>query len=174
MNHRPFEDWLLDDQPLTTQQHRELQQHLRTCTSCSAIAESNLALHSARWIAAPTGFTQRHVLRIERWKADQRRRQAVGTLILVFGGLAILGVLIGPTVMDVLNSPAGWITTVASYVVAMLAAARMLGALSNILLRDLPRFVSPGSWLGLAAMGTALAAIWTITMRRLARAPQGV
>ncbi len=32
MNHRPFEDWLLDDQPLTPEQKRDLQSHLRTCT----------------------------------------------------------------------------------------------------------------------------------------------
>ena len=30
MNHRPFEDWLLEDQHLASDQERELQAHLRT------------------------------------------------------------------------------------------------------------------------------------------------
>jgi hypothetical protein len=51
MNHRPFEDWLLDDQPLNPSQKRELDTHLRACKVCSGIAESNLALRSARVIA---------------------------------------------------------------------------------------------------------------------------
>lgn len=38
MDHRPFEDWLLYDEPLTSVQKSELQAHLRSCTSCAAIA----------------------------------------------------------------------------------------------------------------------------------------
>jgi anti-sigma factor RsiW len=52
MKHRPFEDWLLDDQPLDPTQKRELNAHLRACNACRAIAESNLALRSARVVAA--------------------------------------------------------------------------------------------------------------------------
>ena len=48
MNHRPFEDWLLEDQRLTSDEERELQAHLRVCTSCAAIAEfeSGTAFHT--------------------------------------------------------------------------------------------------------------------------------
>ncbi len=31
MNHRPFEDWLLAEEPLTTDQKADLQEHLNTC-----------------------------------------------------------------------------------------------------------------------------------------------
>ena len=64
MNHRPFEDWLLEDQPLTSDQERDLQAHLRTCTSCSAIAESNFALHSTHMVRPAEGFAARFQLRL--------------------------------------------------------------------------------------------------------------
>ena len=54
MNYLPFEDWLLEDQHLTSDQEHELQSHLRVCASCAAIAELNLALHSTL-----TNFTGR-------------------------------------------------------------------------------------------------------------------
>ncbi len=33
MNHRPFEDWLLNNQPLTPTEKRDLDSHLRTLYS---------------------------------------------------------------------------------------------------------------------------------------------
>ena len=48
MNHQPFENWLLDEEPLTAQQQRDLQNHLRDCTICSGLADFQLALHTAR------------------------------------------------------------------------------------------------------------------------------
>ena len=64
MNYRPFEDWLLEDQHLTSDQERELQAHLRVCTSCAAIAESNLALHSTRMVSPAEGFVSRFEMRL--------------------------------------------------------------------------------------------------------------
>ena len=58
MNHRPFEDWLLDNAALTPDQKRQLQTHLQTCSSCTAIAEVNLALKSVR-LAEPAVLSER-------------------------------------------------------------------------------------------------------------------
>ena len=86
MNHRPFEDWLLDEQPLTPEQKRDLQSHLRLCTSCSAIAESNLAIHTTQMVSPAPGFTDRFKARLVRRRSEQKWRQIVGTLVLVLGG----------------------------------------------------------------------------------------
>ena len=56
MNHQPFENWLLDEEPLTSQQQRDLQNHLRGCTSCSGIADSNLALHTTHMAVPAAGL----------------------------------------------------------------------------------------------------------------------
>ncbi len=56
MNHQPFENWLLDEEPLTAQQQRDLQNHLRDCTICSGLADSNLALHTAAHARSGVGL----------------------------------------------------------------------------------------------------------------------
>ena len=105
MNHQPFENWLLDDEPLTNPQKRELQIHVRDCTSCAAIADSNLALHATRGVAPVPGFTDRFRPRLAAWRREQRRRQILGTVVLVLGGVALLYVSAGPMIAEAARSP---------------------------------------------------------------------
>ncbi len=174
MNHRPFEDWLLDDQPLTPQQARDLQAHVRNCSSCAAIAESNLALHATRRVAPSVGFTDRFRTRLERRRAEQRWRQVIGTLILVLGGLGLLYWFGAPFVQEVLYSPATWIAAGVAYFVFFLTSLQVLSEAMTIILQVLPAFISPAGWMGLTLAAGGLAFLWVVSIRRAARAPQGV
>jgi hypothetical protein len=174
MNHQPFEDWLLDDEPLTVQQRRELERHLRDCTSCSDIAESNLALHASRRIAPKAGFPERFEMRLQDWRQREARNQVVGTLILVVGGLTLLVAFTGPAILDALSSPATWITAATTYLVFVLTSAHLAGEIGGILFRALSGLISPASWfVAVLVSGGALTA-WRLSMQRLARSPQGV
>ncbi len=173
MNHRPFEDWLLDDQPLTPQQARDLQAQVRSCASCAAIAESNLALHVTRRVGPAAGFTDRFRVRLAKRRTEQRWRQVIGTLILVLGGLGLLYWLAGPVVQDLLRSPASWITAGVGYFLFILTSLQVLSEATAILLRVLPSFISPTGWLGLTLSTAGLGFLWTVSIRRVARAPQG-
>ncbi len=51
MNHQPFEDWLLNDKPMTQQQKHELDIHIRTCAYCAALAETGIALKSVKKVS---------------------------------------------------------------------------------------------------------------------------
>jgi hypothetical protein len=174
MNHRPFEDWLLEDRPLSGQEQRELQLHLRTCRSCAAIAESNLALHSTHWASPPPGFADRFNRRLASWRARQRWYQLFGTLVLVIGGLAILYAVMESVVQQALQSPADWITAATVYLVFAVESLQVLNEVGRILLRDLPGFVSPESWLVMSVGGTGLALAAAVSVRHLIRARQGV
>ncbi|MFH1908260.1 MAG: hypothetical protein ABIL11_12905, partial [Chloroflexota bacterium] len=90
MNHRPFEDWMLEDQTMTAEQKRELQAHLRMCTRCTALAEVNLALGSARLVAPASGFVDRFQARLEAQRQAQRKRNFWGFLILVISVMTVL------------------------------------------------------------------------------------
>lgn len=173
MNHQPFEEWLLDDVPLTIQQERDLQVHLRSCTTCAAIANSNLALRSKRLIAPMPGFTDRFRPRLAAWRRQQLRRQAVGTIILVLAGLALLYGLSGPAMLSAVRSPAQWLMDVTAQLLALLTFLSVLGRVAGVLLRDLPGLAPPAVWLVVVIVACGLAALWITTMRRLARAPQG-
>lgn len=174
MNHRPFEDWLLEDQQLTPQQARDLQAHVRTCTSCAAIAETNLALHATRLVAPAAGFSERFQVRLERRRREQRWRQVIGTVLLVLGGLGLSYWLAGPIIMQALRSPAELLTVGVGYFLFILTSLQVLGEVSAILLRVLPSFISPAGWFVLTMIVAGLGFLWTITIQRAARAPQGV
>jgi hypothetical protein len=174
MNHRPFEDWLLDDQPLTTQQKRELQAHMRICDTCTALAESNLALRSAHLISPTPGFTARWQERLVTARRTQRRRMTIGMLVFSLGGLVLLGLLTGPTLISLIGSPAEWI---AALVQALLYGYTLLAAMleaSSVLFRVLPNFIPPFLWLVLLSALSGLGLLGSVSVWRLTRIPQGV
>ncbi len=174
MNHRPFEDWLLDDQPLTPGQTRELQAHLRICTSCAALAESNLALESVRLVAPAEGFALRFQERLAESRKTAHLRQAIGALVLVIGGLGFLYGLLSPMLFEILGSPAEWITTVVAYLLYAIATVRVWTEVFMILFGVLPDFISPfGLLIGLSMIGS-LSLLWTLSLWRFSRLPQGV
>jgi hypothetical protein len=174
MNHRPFEDWLLEDQPLTPEQKRELQSHLRTCEACAAIAESNLALHSVRMVSPAVGFTERFQKRLAEQRKAARIRQIIGALVLVIGGLGLIFFLFGPLIQDAMSSPAAWITTAVGYFLFVLTSIQTLSEVGFILMRVIPTFISPFGWLVLLSLFGGFGLLWTISITRFARMPQGV
>lgn len=174
MNHQPFENWLSEDQPLTPEQKHELQSHLRTCAACAAIAESNLALHSVRMVSPAAGFADRFQARLAEQRKAARIRQIIGTLIFVIGGLGLIYWLVGPLVQEALRSPAEWITTAVGYFLFVLTSIQTLSEVSLILMRVIPTFISPLGWLVLISIFGGLGLIWTVSITRFARLPQGV
>ncbi len=174
MNHRPFEDWLLDDEPLTVQQQRDLEAHVRSCSTCAAIAESNLALHAARLVGPADGFADRFRVRLEKRRKEQRWRQVIGTLVLVVGGALLVYLLAGPFLLQVLQTPATFITAGIDYVVFLFTFLHVFSEASAIILRVLPKFISPAGWVGLTIAAAGLGLLWTVSIQRVARAPQGV
>lgn len=174
MNHQPFEDWLLDDDSLTIQQQRELQLHLRSCTSCSAIAASNLALHTRQLAIPQPGFTNRFRPRLAAWQKEQLRRQAMGTIVLVGAGLILLYAVAGPAMLAAVRSPAAWVRDVTVYVLSLFTLASVAGQVGSMVLRNLSSLIPPQAgwavWIG----GFGLGVLWTFSMRRRLRPPQGV
>jgi hypothetical protein len=174
MNHRPFEDWLLDDQPLNPIQKRELDAHLRTCKVCSAIAESNLALRSARLVQPAPGFSARFQERLVLARQAQRRRTFLGTLFFSVGGLLLLAFLIGPFLVSVIGSPAEWIYELIQAVLFIYTTTLAVAEAGSVLFHVLPGFVPPFVWLILFSSVSGFALLWSVSIWRLVRRPQGV
>jgi hypothetical protein len=174
MNHRPFEDWLLEDLPLSPEQNRELQSHLRVCDSCGAIAESNLALRSARVLSPAPGFTARWQERLVAEHRTQQQRLIAGMLSFSLSGLFLLALLTGPLLRLLIGSPAVWISTL---VQALLFSYTMLTAVVEagvIFFRVVPSFVPPFVWLVLLSAISGLGLLGSVSIWRLTRLPQGV
>lgn len=174
MKHRPFEDWLLDDQPLDPTQKRELDAHMRTCNACCAIAESNLALRSARVIAPAPGFTARWQERLVLARRAQRRRTLLGTLFFSLGGLLLLALLAGPTLVSLIGSPAEWISAMVHAALFIYTTILAVAGAGSVIFRVLPGFMPPFVWLVLLSTLSGLGLLWSVSIWRLMRRPQGV
>jgi len=173
MNHRPFEDWLLEDQPLDPTQKRELNAHLRNCNACRAIAESNLALRSARVVSPAPGFSARWQERLVLARRAQRRKTLLGTLFFSLGGLLLLVLLAGPILVSLIGSPAEWISALVHVLLFLYTTTLAVSEAGSIILRVLPDFLPPFVWLVLLSTLSGLGLLWSVSIWRLMRRPQG-
>jgi len=174
MNHRPFEDWMLDNQDLTPENKRDLQSHLRTCTQCASLAEVNLALASARVVAPAAGFADRFKVRLAAQRHAQRKRNFWGFLILVISVMTVLAWLAWPILKVVLDSPVNFLSTWLSYLLSLWFWLQALGQAGSVLLRVIPTFVPPYVWALAAFALTGWSLLWVLSIWKLAKIPQGV
>src|SRR5258706_12521295 len=116
MNHQPFEEWLLNDKPLTPTEKRELDAHLRTCKHCTALTETGFALRSARVVKPAAGFALRFQQRLAMQKIVERRRRLRGLIALILTGVGLLSWFAAPYLYVLISSPVQWLTVAVCYV----------------------------------------------------------
>jgi hypothetical protein len=175
MNHQPFEEWLLNDEtPLTAEQKRELDLHVRSCVSCSALLETGMILHSVKVVAPADGFTARFQARLaERRLADHRRR-IWGAILFLIGGLSFLLWLAGPAILRFLSSPEVWIASFVEWGIFLITTFQAMSQAGEVLLKVVPGFVPPFAWMIIVSAFAGISLLWSISIWRFTRVPQGV
>jgi predicted anti-sigma-YlaC factor YlaD len=115
MNHLPFKEWLLSDEPLTSEQNQAFQEHLRGCVECrqsqAAWGEVNNLFQRTVQVKPSAGFTDRWQSRLA---ARQARRQRIQLGIALAGGILLtlaLLILLGSQLSGVLQSPTQFLLT---------------------------------------------------------------
>jgi hypothetical protein len=174
MNHQPFENWLLDNQPLTLEEKRGLQSHLQDCAHCTALAEVNLELRSVKMAAPAAGFTARFQQRLKGYRLREQRNRLVGVSILAFGGLGLTAWFVGPYVLGFLGSPAEWISAMVGFLLSLISMADAIGDIGSILLRVLPDFIPPFAWLVFVSALSGFGLLWAVSIWRFSRFSRGV
>ena len=174
MNHRPFEDWLLDDIPMTTEQKRDLDAHLRTCAHCTALAKTGAVLKSARKVSPPSGFTVRFQARLAAQKLAERRRKLWGSIIFTLGGLALLTWLALPYLATFFSSPAMWISTLVQWGLFLVTTLQAMAQAGSVLLNVIPGFLPPFVWMVMLSAFAGISLLWSVSIWRFSRVPQGV
>jgi hypothetical protein len=174
MNHQPFEDWLLNDMPITHEQKRELDLHIRSCSHCSALAETGLALRSVKKVAPQPGFANRFQVRLVQRKLVERRRRIWGAVLFTFGGLAMLMWILSPFLVSFISAPATWISVFVGWGVFIVTTLRALTEAGSVFLRIIPDLLSPLAWMVLFSAFAGVSLLWSVSIWRFIRVPRGV
>jgi hypothetical protein len=173
MNHRPFEDWLLAEEPLTSEQKADLQAHLRTCPSCMALAEVNVALRVTKPVAPTPGFNTRFQSRLAARRSAQRRRNFWGIFILVASAVGLLLWLTLPYLFWAFQSPMEvfitWITTLSFIFTSLLA----YGKAGSVILRVASDFIPAYIWVAVFALTGLFGLLWVASIRKFANLTEG-
>jgi len=174
MNHQPFETWLLDDKVLTAAEKRELDSHLRNCKTCSALAETGLALRSSRVLTPKTGFSMRFQQRLAAQKLAERRRRLWGMVVFVFSGVGFASWVLTPAITSLTSSPVEWLITAASFFLYLFSSLQAIGDMFSVMARILPSFLPPYAWMVIVSGLAGVGLLWTVSIWRLSRQTQGV
>src|SRR6185436_9448712 len=174
VNHLPFEEWLLNETAVTPEQKRDLDLHLRSCAYCSALLETGRMLNNAKTTAPAAGFTARFQVRLAERKIADQRRKLWRAFLFTLGGLALLMWLAGPYVASFFASPATWISVLVGWLVFLGTTLFALFDAGLVILSVIPNFLPPFAWMVLLSMIAGVTLLWTVSIWRLVRVPQGV
>ncbi len=173
MDHRPFEDWLMDNQALTPDEKQQLNSHLRTCTSCTALADVNLALKSVRMAEPEAGFVDRFQVRLAARKQAMRRRNFWGFVVLTLSTLGLSGWIAWPVLKELFQSPvnllASWMASLVSFWASLQAILRA----GMVLFKVVPGFVPVYIWTVILFAAGGWSLVWIVSLMKITRR-QGV
>jgi hypothetical protein len=174
MDHRPFEDWLLENQPLTPDQKHQLNTHLRTCSSCTALVEVNLALKSVRVAAPQAGFTSRFQVRLAARKHALRRRNFWGFVVLTLSVLGLFTWVSWPVLKDLVQSPVNLLVSWISSLVSFWASFQAIFRAGMVLFKVAPGFVPAYIWAVVLFAAGAWSLVWVFSLMKFTKGSQGV
>lgn len=174
MKHQPFEEWLLNETPLSRDQKRELDLHIRSCAYCSALLETGKVLRSVKPVAPADGFTARFQARLAERRLADRRRRVWGSVLFLLGGMLFLLWLAAPSLFSFIASPQVWIAGLVEWGIFIITTVQAMTQAGSVLLRVIPDFVPPFVWLILVSAFAGFSLIWSVSIWRFTRVPQGV
>jgi hypothetical protein len=174
MNHQPFEDWLLNDKLINPKQKLELDAHMRTCSYCSALAETGKALRLVKKVSPAAGFSARFQTRLALQKAAERRRRLWGAVLFTSGGLVMLMWLLWPYLASFLASPATWITSLIEWGVFLITTLWAMAQAGSVLFDVIPGFIPPFAWMVVISALAGIGLLWSVSIWRFVRVPRGV
>lgn len=169
MDHRPFEDWLLDNHPLNPDQKRQLDTHLRACPSCTRLAEVNLALRTARQAEPASGFTARFQVRLAAQKQAIRRRNFAGFLVLVLSVLGMLVWISWPVIKDLIQSPANLLASWLSSVITFWASVQTILRAGAVVFKVVPGFLPSYFWTIILFIAGGWSLAWVFSLMKFTK-----
>ena len=169
MSHQPFEQWILDDQSLSSDETELLADHLQQCSDCSRLQDQwkcvEQTLQNAPIMYAPEGFSVRWQQSFLARKAVQQKENRKRFIyFLIFGSFTSLLMYI--TLSIISGSP------IRSFIMLIKGGTQFAVRLSNInvfinsILSYLPPIFPILLWILLAFSLILMLALWGLTFWR--------
>jgi len=180
MNHQPFENWLLSEDPLPPENKRELDAHLQTCDQCRDLQEACFGVatlfQDVLELEPAPGFVERWSdrLAIEK-RLDQsvrHRWQSIIMLILIVNVIGGLVFLLGSQFLTTFDTPMALLLSGIYRLTSMVTIVNTVQNIFITLFRTIISVVPAGLWaiLGVGLIGSG--AIWFISITSLYELPR--
>lgn len=171
MNHQPYEDWLLSDEPLLPEQSRDLQTHLRMCDSCQQLFESwsevqNL-FNVAPSVQPKAGFSTRWLIRLEEEERKTKQRQSWMMLILTGGVALFILLLISINVFTSIDQPIQLLFLGTSKLTEILSALNAINEILSAFVELVSILIPPMWWIVIVAGISLLGLLWLYSLKQL-------
>ena len=173
MDHRPFENWLLENKPLSADEKRRLNSHLQTCPACTALAEVDLALKGARLSAPAEGFVDRFQVRLEARRIALRRRNAWGFFILTMSVLSLIAWLCWPVISIALRSPMNVLGSWLASLVTLWASLQAMFQAGSVVFKVVPNFIPAFVFPALLIVAAGWCLLWVFSLMKFTKFTQG-
>jgi hypothetical protein len=174
MDHRPFEDWLLENKDLTSNEKRQLNAHLQNCHSCTALAEVNLALKSVRQAAPAEGFTDRFQVRLAARKKALRLRNFWGFLVLSLSVVSLLVWVGWPVLIGMFQSPVNVLVSWLASLMSTWAAVQAMFHAGQTVFKVIPGFIPEYIWAAVLFAAFGWIVLWVFSLMKITKIPRGV
>lgn len=170
MNHQLFKELLLTEEPLTSEQTLELEEHIKECNNCQQLQAAWLEVHHLINITPEVdplpGFTSRWEERI-----IQQRKQAQKRLTwIVFGSIAssalFVTILMGLQVFELIRSPQQITLVFLSRFAALVSYLTVTKDYLNLFSMFLPEVSLPVIVITIGIM-TLFCVLWLATMKQI-------
>ncbi len=165
MDHQPFEEILLNDEPIAREENAALQAHLRVCPKCAALAQANFALNHVVMAAPAPGFASRFQAKLAAQRKAQRRRYLFGGLILLFSAVG-LGIWLALPAM--LFSPSTMLTFWATTLASLFSLIQSISHAGGVILRVAAGFIPGEAWVLAFGLFSLLSLGWLISVQKTA------
>jgi len=166
MNHRFFEQKLLQDEAFNAEEERALQEHLLDCADCAALAEVNFALRQVQMATPAEGFSERFSARLAARRKAEKRRYLFGGLILLTVSIAVLVLLASPVISASMASPSRFFINLLSNLAAAFSLMRVMGEVGQVVFRITAGFIPASGWLFTLAFWGGLTFFWLSSLQK--------
>lgn len=173
MNHQPFRDWILSEEHLSVEKTQALQDHLRSCESCSQIdsawKELQEVIQKSPEIEPASGFTERWQAHLVEFQSHQKERRGWLTISATILIVTALLVLLITQLWSLLQAPGSYLAVWLNRLIGVVSIYYTLQNITSSYTGYIPVYTFIGMFF-LVGMISFMSVLWLAAYRKFSMA----